>query len=132
MSKLAITQLDRYSIFQQKRKKIAQKYFRELPLKLCTKIASQKSSFYRFPLWIENGYKYETTRSFFEKHNIAVRRGVDELLHQKYKINNDVFPNAENCFTCTLSIPIYANLSETSCDQIIQAVKEFEGTKYEA
>ena len=52
---------------------------------------------------------------------VAMRRGVDALLHRDYQLSDSQFPNAVRCYRTTCSIPLYPSLSDRDVDRICAA-----------
>lgn len=124
---LGLSQIKRYDEFLSLRLSIATKYLNYLPIDLTTNISSMKNQtiFYRFPLRIAGGMKFEEIKSHFAIQGVAVRRGVDELLHCSMGLPNRDFPNAVKCFEETLSIPILPTLSEEEVNKIIGVINNW-------
>jgi len=121
---LGIIQLQKYSKMLSKRLNIANKYFccvRE-DLTFRFKQTVDDNIFFRFLLW-KNNPNFEELRNDFAQMNIAVRKGVDELLHKRYHIDcAKSYRKAEKAFNNTISIPIYPSISESDQNKIIDAV----------
>lgn len=120
---LGNSQLQRYPEFLEIRKKIADMYYSEIPKELTYKMQTirNQSMYFRFLLNTRHTLKFSKIRRLYQDKNIAIRRGVDKLLHRTYKKGiNSGFPNANNCFDTTLSIPIYPSLSEKNIRKIIE------------
>ncbi len=122
---LGISQLMQYDTMKEKRKEIAERYFNELPIDLLSNLLKIKnrSIFFRFPLNIKN-ISIEDCILKFKLKNIAVRRGVDSLLHRQYNLADSEFTNAVTTFNQTLSIPIYPALTDKEVNDIIEKVNE--------
>jgi len=120
---LGLSQLSQYHIFLQKRLEIAGRYLHELqdcPVILPFNIRD-RSIFFRFPVRVRGSFELMQER--FEKHNIIIRRGVDQLLHNLLGIDPSQYPTAERMFRETVSIPIYPALTDEQVDTIIAACK---------
>jgi perosamine synthetase len=110
---LGLSQLEQYPSFLRRRRQIADIFFTTfekysgtcMPLDL-----RLKSIFFRFPLRIKASFS--VIKAEFEEKNIAVRQFIDSLLHRDLGLPKIDFPNAEKCFSETLSIPIYPSLSD--------------------
>lgn len=120
---LGLSQLTRYSEMLQRRSQLAKRYFNELPRTCTTRISAcyDRSIFFRFPLNLECGDSLNKIISAFEAEGIAVRRGVDELLHLRYKKQDTSYPVANQLYTETLSIPLYPALTGNEQDRVIEA-----------
>lgn len=126
-SALGLSQLNRYETFIRRREDIANFYFNDFPKYLTESIASvrHKSMFFRFPLRFPSKIDFEKIRNQFERDGIAVRRGVDELLHRRFGLSDNEFPNAVKCFDETLSIPILPFLKENDLERIVRGVEKY-------
>lgn len=125
---LGISQLAQYPTFLKQRIQIAEAYFKGIEnpeLYAEFKKYYLDSNCYRFLLTSEACFL--GAKFFFEKKGIAIRKGVDALLHHSYpyKRKSD-FSNSENIFSRTISIPLYPSLSEENIDDIINAINSYE------
>lgn len=116
---LGLSQLSRYDEMLTRRRSIADKYFGILPHHLVDKVSAVKkaSIFFRFPITIPDDF--ETLRRSFEASGIAVRKGVDALIHRQFGLSDAGFPNAVKLFNTTLSLPIYPALEAKELDIIL-------------
>lgn len=121
-------QLKRYWTALKRREEIAKMYFDHIPKQFTDKInhVRDRSLFFRFLLHMPDRYPYDEICHTFSLSGIAVRRGVDQLLHRSWGIPDDGFINACQCFDHTVSIPIYPSLQDHEVHQIIEEVKKFE------
>lgn len=121
---LGLSQLSQYDNFLSKRKRIANNYLELIDpkyLKNTLKIM-QRSMFFRFPMKV-TGDVDELIKQVEGDHDIAIRKGVDELLHRRYRIRNDrVFPMAVSLFNETVSLPIYPSLSINDQERVINVI----------
>ena len=122
---LGLQQLSGYSEFLDKRQQLAQRYFTELANCNITlpSVVSNRSIFFRFPVR-QRKYDYETVEAFFQRHNIQVRRGVDNLLHWQFRLQLPPFPIAEKMFAETLSLPLYPALTLQEHDRITEIARK--------
>ena len=121
---LGISQLDRYGTFIEKRKEIADLYFKALPAEWTGKLARLKEGniYFRFPLDV--GFDLADARGRMDAYNIQIRRGVDLLLHRELGLDPGGFRNAEEAFKRTLSIPIYPALTIRQAAKVARTLKE--------
>jgi UDP-4-amino-4-deoxy-L-arabinose-oxoglutarate aminotransferase len=122
---LGISQLERYDTFLGRRREIASTYFKtldKLPNVCMPTPLRQRSIFFRFPIRIQR--QFDTFKNEFEQLGISVRRGVDSLLHRGVGLPSKDFPNAEQQFSETLSIPIYPALTDDEVEYITQASQQ--------
>jgi perosamine synthetase len=121
---LGLSQLSRYPIALQRRRELAQCYLDKLPEQLTTTIrdVSRHNIFFRFLL--TSRCKFDEVQQLFQQEGIAIRRGVDALLHRQYGLQDDGFPNALQLFNTTISIPIYPSLSDSEQGKVIQVCKQ--------
>jgi UDP-4-amino-4-deoxy-L-arabinose-oxoglutarate aminotransferase len=120
---LGISQLSRYPTFLERRRAIADRYFDELSDCRVTLpwSARAKSMFFRFPVRIDT--RFPECAAQFSAHGICVRRGVDQLLHAHDPRLSGSFPNAEQAFAVTVSLPLYPSLSDDDVSQIVRACR---------
>jgi UDP-4-amino-4-deoxy-L-arabinose-oxoglutarate aminotransferase len=116
---LGISQLEQYDLFLQRRREIADFYFKTFDRfpGICMPLALRKRSmFFRFPLITP--LSFDLLKDEFEKKGVAVRKFIDFLLHRVLKKPSKNFPNAEKHFKETFSIPIYPSLSKVQIKYI--------------
>lgn len=127
---LGISQLSRYDEFLRLRRVQAERYLAGLPVDLTQKVSAvrDRSMFFRFPLRVEErAHRFETARDFFGEAGIAVRRGVDTLLHRGAGLRDEAFPGAVRCFEETVSIPLRPGLTDDEQERILTRVGEYVG-----
>jgi perosamine synthetase len=125
---LGISQLEQYNFFLNSRKKIAQNYFSGIEQKeLIAQFKSvyNRTNFFRFLITSDCDF-FDIKEHFLNK-KIAIRKGVDELLHKTFPdfFKGD-FENAEAIFKRTISIPIYPFLSLPEQTLIIDTINTYE------
>ena len=123
-ARLGILQLERYSSFIARRKEIADFYFNAFDEfeDLCIPQKWRKGNiFFRFVLKTANNFK--SIESNFYRESIIIRKGVDELIHRILRMRPENFPNAEELYSQTISIPIYPDLSNSDIYKIAEATK---------
>lgn len=119
---LGLSQLARYDEMLERRAAIASRYFAELPERLTGPLKSAgRSVYFRFPIRFDP--EFDKIHAAFADRGIAVRRGVDRLLHRRRGFPDAAFPNAVRAFDQTISIPIYPALTQGEVGQIIDATK---------
>lgn len=124
---LGLSQLGNYDNFLQRRRIIAQQYFRELeglPVELPLAVKG-RSIFFRFPLRIDG--EFDAFRQRFDTEGIQVRRGVDSLLHRHCGLSDADFPAAALSFSRTLSIPLYPALSHEESSRVVEVCRSVFG-----
>lgn len=112
-------QVAAYDSFVEKRKMLADVYFSMIDPNFTRHITRDNNVFYRFPL-IQEAQSFDAVRAEFEANGIAVRRGVDALIHRKAGLADDLFPGAISSFEKTVSIPIYPSLKMDDAVRIAQ------------
>ena len=128
---LGISQLDRYDRFVEMRKSQAKQYFSELPESLTARLAEleERTMYFRFPLRVvSTTHSFDDAFRFFAREGIAVRRGVDALLHRDAGLADERFPGAVACFDQTVSIPLRPGLSDDEREHIIDRVQRYVGS----
>lgn len=127
---LALSQLRRYPAFLEQRRLQATDLLRALPRSCTSMIFSVKdqSMFFRFPLrLLGNGRSFDHARLFFDDAGIAVRRGVDALLHRECGLADAAFPGAVACFDETISIPLRPGLEVDERRRILERASAYVG-----
>lgn len=121
---LGASQLQRYGAILERRRVIAARYFDRLPRELTASLSAVASSsmFFRFPLRF--AAPFDAVRDAFAARGIAVRRGVDALLHREAGLPDDAFPHAVEAFEQTVSIPILPQMSDEDVERVIAGVNE--------
>lgn len=118
---LTLSQWEKLSFFIGKRQKIAFQYNESLKnLNVKLPKYSESFSWYRYPILLNEDHDFLEIQNEYFKYGILVRKPVDALLHQTFKINNR-FPKSENIFKRLLSIPLYPSLTEKEIEKIILA-----------
>ena len=121
---LLINQLNKLDYYINKRKILAKKYIDELKSykKVFLPVDDiEKSVFFRFTIRVKK-LNFEKIRLCMDKRNIAVRKGVDSMLHNDF--NKKYYEKAEVIFNETLSLPIYPSLDPQNIEYIVENLKE--------
>ena len=119
---LGLRQLAAYDDFLARRRFLADRYFTALMdtgVTLPSRVRD-RSMFFRFPV-LTDRVRFEDTQAEFARRGVAVRRGVDALLHRTVGQPSDGFPIAERLFRDTVSIPIYPALTDDEQDKVVEA-----------
>lgn len=111
---LGLSQLGRYGDFLKRREEIASVYFDRLG-SAAGELRGYDSIYFRFPVFVGDDSK-------FLKSHVLYRKGVDTLVHRE--VGGEVFPNAEDVFRRTVSIPIYPSLSEQEIEEIVSETQK--------
>lgn len=121
---LGISQLSRYNEAFPKRKSIADLYFSSLNEDILKDFSAvrQRSMFFRF-LLSDNEVNFEDFRKKMHDKGIAIRKGVDSLLSDSNKLGE--YPNAEETYRKTISIPIYPSLEMSEVKYIAENINEY-------
>lgn len=115
---LGLSQLDRYPEFLARRLAISQAYrksFINAPVEL-----PPAGMYFRFPLRCNRNIETLIAR-FLDERRIHVRRGVDSLLHRQLGLDSKNYPQTEDLYAKTLSLPIYPALSEDDQLRVVAA-----------
>lgn len=116
---LGLSQLERYGSMLARRSSIAARYlaeFADLPIELPD---STDTIFFRFPIRLRESFVEQKIQAFAAQ-GIAVRRGVDTLVHRRTEHSDLRFPRAARDYDTTLSLPIYPSLLESEQERIIE------------
>lgn len=122
-SSLGISQLNRYAKFLSKRSSIRNIYDQKLDNLNIPIHQIDTNILFRYTVRSKHDFLYLQEK--FLSEGICVRRGVDQLLHQKIGMSDSGFVNAINLFQSTISIPFYPALSEQEINKISRAFSFF-------
>tara|TARA_B100000809_G_scaffold266241_1_gene328010 strand:+ start:1752 stop:2771 length:1020 start_codon:yes stop_codon:yes gene_type:complete len=118
---LGLSQLARYPAMLERCRQIAATYLAALPDHALTGVraATDRSMWFRFLLTLTD--EFDAAQRQFAAAGVAVRRGVDALLHRDCQLSDSQFPNAVRCYRTTSSIPLYPSLSDSDADRTCAA-----------
>ena len=119
---LGRAQLARIDALLSRRRHIAARYFDAFPAETthALRAAPDAGRLLRFAVRI--GSDFERLQSFCAAGGVAVRRGVDTLLHRAHGLPDARFPNAVAAHGGTLSVPFHPSLSDAEVDTVIEVV----------
>lgn len=117
---LLATQLGRFEEIHAARVRLSEKFFQALPAKVTDPLRQTTSVFFRFPLTVEN-MDFPRAQAAGLARGIAVRRGVDDLLHRVAGHDDAGYPGACRAFASTLSFPFYPALTESQLARVLEA-----------
>ena len=60
----------------------------------------------------------------FGRDGVAVRRGVDKLLHKEAGLCDKGFPNSIKLFDSSISLPFYPNLTDDEFNRVISVCEQ--------
>jgi len=129
---LGISQLGQYGEFLQRRKDIADYYFKRLSdisTMLMPVSIRKKSMFFRFPLRVQR--PFTELLKLYETKGIAIRQFIDCLLHRTLKDPVDRYPMAELNYSQTISLPIYPSLTDNEVEYIADSTMNIIGKNHE-
>ena len=127
---VARVQLSRYDELCARRAEIAAEYLEALPSALTAHwrdSASKGSVWFRAPLWLPAPVEHCSVRQLFVGDGVAVRQGVDSLLHRPHGRDDVQFPMATRAFNHTLSIPLWPAMQDDDVARVIDAVRTYVG-----
>lgn len=122
---LGLSQLRRYDSFLARRRTLADVYFEALtpePSVTAPELTRGRSIHFRFPVRV--AADIDKWIRAFATSQIAVRRGVDDLLHRQLALPDAGFPSAVRLFDTTLSLPIYPALTDAQQAHIVARLRE--------
>lgn len=127
---VARVQLSRYDELCARRADIAAEYLDALPTTLTAHwraAACNGSVWFRAPLWLPTPVEHFALRQLFASDGVAVRQGVDALLHRACAGDDAPFPMAAQAFNHTLSIPLWPAMQDDDVARVIDAVRTYVG-----
>ncbi|MBI5360631.1 MAG: DegT/DnrJ/EryC1/StrS family aminotransferase [Planctomycetes bacterium] len=123
---MGIVQMKKLSHFIAKRIHIARLYserLKGLPINL-PEIA-EGSVFHRYVIRFQSAGLLEKCIVFLKNRGIESKKPVYKPLHRYLSLPQSRFPNTEDTYQTSLSLPIYPLLDDTSVIRIANAVKEY-------
>jgi dTDP-4-amino-4,6-dideoxygalactose transaminase len=118
---LALSQLSRYGEFLERRRAIAARYDAALPG------AKRPASGMHFRYVVSVAGGLEKVAAQFAEHGVAVRKGVDELMHRLAGLPDAQFPVAVRHFETSVSLPLYPALTEEEIKTCVGAAQAVVG-----
>jgi dTDP-4-amino-4,6-dideoxygalactose transaminase len=126
---LVLSQLRQYSQALRMRRGIADRYrerFDQVLPGALNRSAMANSMFFRFPVHVSGGL--DRFQGHFMSHGVHVRRGVDQLLHRLFGLNDADFPMSIRHFGTTVSLPIYPGLTPDEESVCMRSVSQVFGS----
>ncbi len=109
---LGLSQLQQFPTFLEKRNTLANLYTKLLNIPK----TYDERNWFRFPIQVNE--RFDDIHNIYASNNIAIRKGVDTLLHQAEGLSDSKFPHATHAFTHTISLPIYPTLRKKDVERI--------------
>ena len=133
---LGLSQLKRIGDFLKIRKEIVLYYIDKLKsFPLRTPPYSSDSAWHLFVCHTENSKTRKNLLEFLNKSNIYAgvhyRPIYQNTYFQKLGFTQTNFPNAENYYSNSISLPLYPDISIEQLDYIISKLEEFFGENYD-
>lgn len=122
---LGISQLRRYPSMLARRRAIAALYvdtLRGCPVGVEPIQSIKRGAAFRFV--VRSELPFHKAERAFGNEGITVRRGVDALLHRSIGKDPSDFPTAELLFADSLSVPVYAALSDEDVEHISRVLRD--------
>jgi UDP-4-amino-4-deoxy-L-arabinose-oxoglutarate aminotransferase len=122
---LGLSQLDRYDAFLDRRRAIGDALRSAVAGApgLIAHLPDPALPLFRFTVRTDLGFA--GAHEFFAARGVAVRRGVDVLLHREAGLSDARFPTAVRLFESTVSVPCYPALSDTELATVAGALRAF-------
>lgn len=124
-------QLRRWPELAERRRDLARRYLEALPeapmrrLRAALALPGAGDAVpFRLPMSL-CGAEFDAARAWFAGRGVAVRRGVDALLHWHGAAAPDRFPQAEERFADTVSLPFHPSLNEEEVAAVLEAANTF-------
>jgi len=121
---LGLSQMEKLPTFIRGRRSIARKYnnaFTDCHLQIPTSLPGKDHIYYRYV--INLGRSSADTIRTLNKKGVHCACPIFEPLHKQMNMDAKYFPNSQELFKNTLSLPIYPSLSKQEVDFIIQSLK---------
>jgi dTDP-4-amino-4,6-dideoxygalactose transaminase len=136
---LGIHQLKKVDFFREKRQRVAEAYYenlKDIPGLILPRIscAMEDHSWYLFNVMIER----KETKSGIDRNKFIgemTKRKIGTSVHYKplhrmtyyktrYRLENDMFPNAEWVFERCVSLPIYPSMTNSQIEYVIENIRD--------
>ena len=85
---------------------------------------SEKPSYYRYICMLNGNMNIYDVIKMFERHNVEVARPIFKPLHQYLNLKNEDYPNTENAYLKSISLPIYPTLQKNEVELICKLIKQ--------
>jgi perosamine synthetase len=122
-SSLGLSQLEKLSMFIQRRKEIAKKYNEEFKNTRLRLPSFPEGSFpFRYIIQLDDKNQRDALMKKLKDKNIGVDLPVFKPLHQYLNLNKDEFKNTETTYKTTISIPCYPALTDEEINRIIEEI----------
>ena len=124
---LGLAQLQRYPTFLARRRKLFQAYDAAARhLSMATPGYPGVPSFL-FRYTLRSRQPFDAVQPALLKLGVQARRGVDELLHRRLRLDDSNFPGAAAMIAHTVSLPFYPSLTGAESAQVVRAMQEVFG-----
>lgn len=122
---LGLSQLARYDDFLARRSAIGRtlRGTFDRTKALISHLPEPEIPLFRFTIRTDKGF--DEAQRFFAEFGVAVRRGVDALLHRDLRLPDDKFPMASHLWQTTVSLPCYPALSDDDLAIVVRAAEAF-------
>jgi perosamine synthetase len=127
---LGMNQLRSIDRFVERRHEIAASYFDLLNSEsiILPEIIRNRSNFFRYPIrFVSSKLSFDLIKELAATDGIAVRRGVDTLLHRLERKPAEDYINAERLYRETISLPIYPLLNDDGVKAVVSVVQKVLG-----
>jgi len=120
---LGLSQLDRYPSFLDRRRHMFGAYHEAVrQLKTASPGYRGEPPFlFRYTLRAHQGF--ESAHLAFRAKGVQIRRGVDELLHRRLRLDDRDFSRASELYEHVISLPFYPSLTEQEQAQVLRAMR---------
>ena len=133
-SSIGLHQLDRLDSFWHRRNELAQRYMSELekfPLILPAQKMAYKHSWHLFVIRLDQSVDISRNTVI----DLLAEKGIGTSVHyvplhqqpywrDRYQLNSDMFPAAEEAYQTMISLPLYTLMTDNDQDRVIEALHE--------
>ena len=85
---------------------------------------SESPSYYRYVCMLNGSMNIYDAIKMFERHNVEAARPIFKPLHQYLNLPNENYPNTENAYLKSISLPIYPTLQKSEAELICKLIKQ--------
>ena len=124
---LGLAQLKRYSSFLERRSEMLRVYHQVGCQLNGARPGYPADARFLYRYTLHTDLNFEQVRAGFLARGVQIRRGVDQLLHRRLGLDDQLFPSANRLFDRVVSLPFHPSLTIDEQAQVLRAAEEVLG-----
>jgi perosamine synthetase len=124
---LGLAQLERYPTFLARRRELLSAYHGAASRLVTASPGYGGLPSFLFRYILRAHQRFDVVQPALLQRGVQARRGVDDLLHRRLKLDDRDFPVAVALFAHTVSLPFHPSLSEAESAHVVSAMQEVFG-----